>query len=100
MGSIENIVAVGYVEETNSLTLDGTPLGEFNYHVAVEITFNDNALLPLPNKGIGASLVGHVIESFVAWPKFLIIFDDMMINKFSFILFCLIKIILLNFVLF
>ena len=80
--------------------MEETPLGEHNYRVAIEIAFNDNAPLPLPNEDIGASLVGHVIESFVAWPKFLVIFDDMMINKFSFILFCLIKIILLNFVLF
>ena len=53
------------MEETNSLTLHGTPLGEHNYHVVVEIAFSDNALLPLPNKEIGASLVGHVIGSFV-----------------------------------
>ena len=39
-----------YVEETNSLTLHRTPLGELNYRVAVEITFNGNALLPLLNK--------------------------------------------------
>ena len=66
MGSIDNIIVVGYMEETNSLTLHGTPLGELNYRVAIEIAFNDNAPLPLPNEDIGASLVGHVIGSFVA----------------------------------
>ena len=71
------------MEETNSLKLHETPLGEHNYHVVVEIAFNDNAPLPLPNKDIGASLVGHVIGSFIAWPKFLVIFDD--INIFQFI---------------
>ena len=67
--------------------------------MAVEIAFNDNASLPLPNEDIGALLVGHVIGSFVAWPKFLIIFDDMMVNILSFSLFCLIKNILLTLVL-
>ena len=60
MGSIDNIVAVGHVEETNSLTLHRTLLGELNYRVVIEIAFNDNAPFPLPNEDIGASLVGHV----------------------------------------
>ena len=34
--------------------------------MAIEIAFNDNAPLPLPNENIGISLVGHVIGSFVA----------------------------------
>ena len=75
------------MEETNSLTLHGTLLGELNYHVAVEIAFNDNAHLPFSNEDIGVSLVGHVIRSFVAWQKCLFIFDDMMVNILSFILF-------------
>ena len=54
------------MEETNSLTLHGTPLGEHNYCVAIEVACNDNAPFPLPNEDIGASLVGHVIGSFVA----------------------------------
>ena len=66
MNSIDNIVAAGYVKETNSLTLHETPLGELNYRVALEIAFNDNAPLPIPNENISASLVGHVIRSFVA----------------------------------
>ena len=65
MVSIDNNVAAGYVEETNSLTLHRSPLGELNYRVAREIALNDNAPLPLPNEDIGASLVGHVIRSFV-----------------------------------
>ena len=73
------------MEETNSLTLHEIPLGKINYPMAIEIAFNDNAPLPLPNKNIGASLVGHVIGSFVAWPTFLVIFDDMMVNILSFI---------------
>ena len=96
---IDNIVAVGYVEETNSLMLHGTSLGEHNYRVAVEIAFNDNAPLLLPNEDIGALLVGHVIGSFVAWSKFLVIFDGMMVNMLCFSLFCLIKNILLTLVL-
>ena len=76
VGSIDNIVATGYMEETNSLTLHGTPLGEHNYCVAIEIALNDNVPFPLLNEDIGASLVSHVIGSFVAWPKFLVIFDD------------------------
>ena len=106
VGSIDNTIAAGYVEETNSFTLHGTPLREHEtplaenaYHVAVEITFNDNAPLLLPNEDIGASLVGHVIGSCVAWPKFLVIFDDMMVNILSFNLFYLIKNILLTLVL-
>ena len=100
MGLIDNIVTAGYLEETNSLTLYGTPLREHNYHVTVEITFNDNAPFPLPNEDIGALLVGHVIGSFIVWLKFLVIFDDMMVIIFSFILFCLIKNILSTLVLF
>ena len=87
------------MEETNSLTLHGTPLGEHNYRVAVEISFNDNALLPLPNEDIGATLVGHVLGSFIAWPKFLVVFDDIIVNMLSFNLFCLIKNILLTLIL-
>ena len=83
VGLIDNIIAGGYVEETNSLTLHETPLGELNYRVAIEIAFNDNAPLPLPNEDIDASLVGHVIRSFVAWPKFLVIFDNIMVNILS-----------------
>ena len=45
-----------YVEETNSLTLHRTPLGEVNYSVTVEIALNYNASLPLPNEDI---LVHH-----------------------------------------
>ena len=96
---LDNIVLASYVEETNSLTLHGTPLGEHNYRVAVEIAFNDNAHLPLPNNNISASLIGHVIGSFVAWPKFLVLFDDMMVNTLSFSLFCLIKNILFTLIL-
>ena len=61
MSLIDYIVAAGYVEETNSLTLHGIPLGELNYCVVVEIAFED----------IGTSLVGHVIGSVVVWPKYL-----------------------------
>ena len=93
---IHNIVTPGYVEETNPLMMHGTPLEGYNYRVAIEIVFNNNAPLPLPNKDIGASLVGHVIGSFVVWPKFLVILDDMMVNILSFHLFCLIKNILLT----
>ena len=82
---IDNIVAAGYMEETNSLTLHRTPSGELNYRMAIEIIFNDNTPISLPNKDIGASLVGHVIGSFVAWLKFLIILDDMIVNILSFI---------------
>ena len=87
MGSVNNIVAACYVEETNSLTLYKTSLGENNYRVTIEIVFNDNAPLPIPNKDIGASLIGHVIGSFVAWSKVLVIFDDIVVNILSFIYF-------------
>ena len=41
-------------------------------------------MLPLPYEDIGPSLLGHVIGSFVAWQKFFVIFDDMMVIYLSF----------------
>ena len=60
--------------------------------MAVEVVFVDDAPLPIPNDDIGATLVGHVIGSFVAWPKSLVLFDDMMVIKLSSSLFCLMPI--------
>ena len=79
------------MEETDCLTLHGTPLGDDNYCVVVEVAFNDNVPLPLSNEDIGATFIGHIIGSFIAWPKFLFIFYGMMVNILSFSLFCLIK---------
>ena len=63
-----------------------------NCRVAIEVAFIENTPLPMPNENIGALLVVHVIGSFVAWPKSLVLFDDMMIIKLSSSLFCLMPI--------
>ena len=84
------------MEETNCLMLHETLLGEDNYRVVVKVSFNDNAPLPLLNEYIGSTLVGQIIGSLIAWPKFLFIFDYLMVNILSFNLFCLIKNILLT----
>ena len=55
--------------------------------MAVEVAFVEDAPLPIPNEDIDTTLVVHVIRSFVAWPKSLVLFDDMMIIKLSFSLF-------------
>ena len=65
------------------------PLGDYNYHMAVEVVFVDDAPLLIPNEDISATLVSHVIGSFVAWPKSLVLFDDMMVIKLSFSLYYL-----------
>ena len=57
--------------------------------MAIEVAFVEDAPLPIPNEDISATLVNHVIGSFVAWPKSLVLFDDMMVIKLSFSLFCL-----------
>ena len=54
--------------------------------------FVKDALLLIANEDISATLVGHIIGSFIAWPKFLVIYNDMMVNILSFSLFYLIKI--------
>ena len=89
VGSIENIVTAGYVEDVYLVTIHGIPLGDDNYRVTVEVAFIEDAPLSILNNDIGATLVAHVIGSFVAWPKLLVIFDDMMVIKLSFNLFCL-----------
>lgn len=48
--------------------------------MAVEVLYNDNAQLHIPNEDIGSTLVGHVIGSFITWPKILVIFNDMLVN--------------------
>ena len=60
--------------------------------MAIEIAFVEGGPLPIPNEDIGATLLAHVIGSFVAWPKSLVLFDDMMVIKLSSSLFCLIPI--------
>ena len=91
VGSIDNIVVVGYMEDVYCLTVHGIPLGYDNYPVVVQVAFVEEASLLIPNEDLGAILVGYIVGPFIAWPKFLIIFDDMMVNKLSFRLFCLIK---------
>ena len=44
----------------------GIPLGDYNYRAAIEVAFVKDAPLPIPNEDISATLVNHVIESFVA----------------------------------
>ena len=79
------------MEDVYCLTVHGLPLGDDNYRVVVQVAFVEDALFPIPNEDIGATLVGYIVGSFIAWPKFLVIFDNMMVNKLSFRLFCLIK---------
>ena len=66
VGLIENIIVAGYIEDVYSVTVYGILLGDDNYRVAVEVAFVEGALLPIPNEGISATLVVHVIGSFVA----------------------------------
>ena len=64
VGSIDYIVAVGYVEDVYCLTVHRI-LGDDNYRVAVEVAFVEDDPLLIPNKDIGATLVARVIGSFV-----------------------------------
>ena len=63
---IENIIVVGYVEDIYSVTVHGIPLGDDNYCMAVEVAFVEDAHFSIPNEDISATLVNHVIGSFVA----------------------------------
>ena len=89
VGSIDYIVAAGYVKDVYCLTVHGIPLGDDNYRVTVKVAFIEDAPLSILNNDIGLTLVAHVIGSYVAWPKLLVIFDDMMVIKLSFNLICL-----------
>ena len=60
VGSINIIVAARYVEDVYCLMVYGIPLGDDNYHVAVQVAFVEDALLPIPYKDFGAILVGHI----------------------------------------
>ena len=57
--------------------------------MAIEVEFVEDASLPIPNEDISATLVVHVIRSFVTWLKSLVLFDGMMVIKLYFSLFCL-----------
>ena len=89
VGLIENIVAAGYVKDVYLVTVHGIPLGDDKYHVAVKVAFVEDAPLPIPNEDISAILVNHVIGSFIAWPKSLVLIDYMKVIKLSFSLFYL-----------
>ena len=60
--------------------------------MTIKVAFVKDAPLLIPNEDIDATLVAHVIRSFVAWLKLLVIFDDMMVIKLSFSLICLMPI--------
>ena len=79
------------MEDANCLTVHGLSLGDDNYCVTIQVAFVEDASLLIPNEDIGATLVGHIVGSFIACQKFFVIFDDMMVNKLSFKLFYLIK---------
>ena len=89
VGLIDNIIVVGYVEDVYSVTIHEISLGDDNYCVAVEVAFVEDAPLPIPNEDISATLVNHVIRSFLDWLKSLVLFDNVMVIKLSFSLFCL-----------
>ncbi|PON34641.1 hypothetical protein TorRG33x02_352930, partial [Trema orientale] len=50
VGSRDNIVAIGHVQDSlDGTLLHGREIGESNYRVLIEIVLNYNALLPIPN---------------------------------------------------
>ena len=77
MGSRDNIVALGHVQESTSSTIiHGRELGEHNLRVSVEVVLDATALIPIPNPDDDARLVGDALGSHLAWPKMLVIFED------------------------
>ena len=57
----------------------GMILRDDNYCVAVEVAFIKDAPLLIPNEDISTTLVNHIVGSFIAWPKSLVLFDNMMV---------------------
>ena len=85
--NLSNIVAIGQVEATQGL-IHSIKLGDSNYRVSVKKSIKGDALLPIP---IGDELiqVSHVVGSYVAWPRHLVIFNDFQVK--TIILFYVIK---------
>ncbi|PON85940.1 hypothetical protein TorRG33x02_182380 [Trema orientale] len=81
VGAVDNIVASGYVIGSTTGFVHNVPLGELNYHVVVEISYNDFALLSIPNENFVATLVEHIVGSYSAWPKVLVTFNDELVKK-------------------
>ena len=54
-----------------------------NIRVAVNCALKGDSPLPIPMKGV-LETVGDAIGSQVAWPQDLIVFDDKVVNFFSF----------------
>ena len=73
--SSSNVVAKGYIVATSGL-IHGRELGKLNYKVSVDHVNDETARLPIPVPE-EMSLVVHASGSIVAWPKNLIIFDDL-----------------------
>lgn len=82
VGSINNIVAYGTVVEMKSETIHGVPLAKDCLRVSIDMATNVAALLPIP---VGDELVnvGQAVGSHVAWPRELIIVQQVKVIKLS-----------------
>ncbi|PON41998.1 hypothetical protein PanWU01x14_285300, partial [Parasponia andersonii] len=77
VGSPDNIVALGHVQESTSSTIiHGRELREHNFRVSIEVVLDGTTLIPIPNPDDDAKLVGDVFGSHLTWPKMLVIFED------------------------
>ncbi|KAI5317293.1 hypothetical protein L3X38_037000 [Prunus dulcis] len=84
-GEKANIVASGTIVEINvpNQPVHNVPLGEGSIRVAVNCALKGDSPLPIPVKGVFET-VGDALGSQVAWPQDLIVFDDKVVNFFSF----------------
>ncbi|PON98803.1 hypothetical protein TorRG33x02_054180, partial [Trema orientale] len=82
VGSCDNIVAIGHVQDSlDGTLLHGREIGESNYRISIEIALNHNAPLPILNPDDpDTSNIGLALGSHVAWPKFFVIFDNDPVN--------------------
>ena len=70
--------------------IHGTPLGELNYRGSINEVDPKyiNEPLPIP-VGDKMTMVGHAISLHVAWPKVLVIAEDILVSVFACYLYCL-----------
>ena len=75
LGDPTNIVAKGRVHDVggDGVVIHGMALGEGNYKVIVEVSFQHFAQLPFPTNEVVT--IADAVGGFVAWPSSLVVFD-------------------------
>ena len=74
MGSCDNIITLGHVQESTSSTIiHSRELGEHNFRVFAEVVHEARALILISNPDDDATLVGDALGSHLAWPNMLVI---------------------------